>query len=70
VPQAIILGILGVETGYGSNKGSLSPVMLATLGFGYPRRAQYFQDELGALLHGHIKMAFQPIRLLALMQVQ
>ena len=51
VPQAIILGILGVETGYGSNKGSfITRDALATLGFGYPRRAQYFQDELGALI--------------------
>ena len=51
VPQAIILGILGVETGYGANKGSfITRDALATLGFGFPRRAEYFQDELSALI--------------------
>ncbi|MCO8088577.1 lytic murein transglycosylase B [Acinetobacter indicus] len=51
VPQAIILGILGVETGFGSNKGSfITRDALATLGFGYPRRAEYFQSELSALI--------------------
>ncbi|WOE31673.1 MULTISPECIES: lytic murein transglycosylase B [unclassified Acinetobacter] len=51
VPQSIILGILGVETGFGSNKGSfVTRDALATLGFGYERRAAYFQDELAALI--------------------
>lgn len=51
VPQSVILGILGVETGFGANKGSfITRDALATLGFGYARRAQYFQDELGALI--------------------
>jgi membrane-bound lytic murein transglycosylase B len=51
VPQSIILGILGVETGFGQNKGSFKTVdALATLAFGYPRRAEYFSDELAALL--------------------
>lgn len=51
VPQSIILGILGVETGFGSNKGNfVTRDALATLGFGYERRAQYFQDELSALI--------------------
>ncbi|MFT4020864.1 MAG: lytic murein transglycosylase B [Acinetobacter sp.] len=51
VPQAIILGILGVETGFGSNKGGImTRDALATLAFGYPRRAEYFADELGALI--------------------
>ncbi len=51
VPQSVILGILGVETGYGSNKGNfITRDALATLGFGYERRAQYFQDELAALI--------------------
>lgn len=51
VPQAIILGILGVETGFGSNKGSfVTRDALATLAFGYPRRAEYFSDELAALI--------------------
>ena len=51
VPQSVILGILGVETGFGSNKGSfVTRDALATLAFGYPRRAEYFADELGALI--------------------
>ncbi|AOA57545.1 lytic murein transglycosylase B [Acinetobacter larvae] len=51
VPQAVILGILGVETGFGSNKGSfITRDALATLAFGFPRRAEYFQDELAALI--------------------
>ncbi|CAB1214713.1 lytic murein transglycosylase B [Acinetobacter bouvetii] len=51
VPQSVILGILGVETGFGANKGNfITRDALATLGFGYERRAQYFQDELGALI--------------------
>lgn len=51
VPQSIILGILGVETGFGSNKGSfITRDALATLAFGYPRRAEYFQNELSALI--------------------
>lgn len=51
VSKAVILGILGVETGYGANKGSfVTRDALATLAFGYPRRAEYFSDELGALI--------------------
>lgn len=51
VPQSVILGILGVETGFGANKGNfVTRDALATLGFGYERRAQYFQDELSALI--------------------
>jgi membrane-bound lytic murein transglycosylase B len=51
VPQSVILGILGVETGFGSNKGSFkSRDALATLGFNGDRRNQYFQDELSALI--------------------
>ncbi|MBF7681989.1 lytic murein transglycosylase B [Acinetobacter sp. B5B] len=51
VPKAIILGILGVETGFGQNKGSIvTRDALATLAFGYPRRSDYFKDELAALI--------------------
>ena len=51
VPQSIILGILGVETGFGANKGNFTTRdALATLAFGYPRRADYFSDELAALI--------------------
>jgi membrane-bound lytic murein transglycosylase B len=51
VPQSIILGILGIETGFGANKGNfITRDALSTLAFAYPRRAQYFQDELAALI--------------------
>lgn len=51
VPQSIILGILGVETGFGQNKGSFKTLdALSTLAFGYPRRSAYFTDELANLL--------------------
>lgn len=51
VPRAAILGILGVETGFGANKGSFRTIdALATLAFGYPRRAEFFQNELSEFL--------------------
>lgn len=51
VPKAVILGILGVETGFGNNKGTIiTRDALATLAFGYPRRADYFANELGSLI--------------------
>jgi membrane-bound lytic murein transglycosylase B len=47
VPPEIIVGIIGAETGYGSNTGSF-PVFdtLTTLAFDYPRRAPFFRNEL------------------------
>lgn len=51
VPRGIIIGILGVETGFGRNRGSFRSLdALATLGFGMARRADYFQGELIALM--------------------
>jgi membrane-bound lytic murein transglycosylase B len=51
VPNEIILGILGVETGFGSNKGSFNALdALSTLAFKDPRRAEYFKQELIELL--------------------
>lgn len=56
VPSSIILGILGIETGFGQNKGSfITRDALATLTFGYPRRADYFRDELIALIQWSYK---------------
>ena len=47
VPQEIIIGILGVETIYGRNAGRyLALDALTTLAFDYPRRAEFFRDEL------------------------
>lgn len=47
VPQEIILGIIGVETAYGRNTGHFRALdALTTLAFNYPRRADFFRDEL------------------------
>ncbi len=51
VPPAIIVSIIGVETVYGRTSGDFRVVdTLATLAFNYPRRAEYFRDELENLL--------------------
>ncbi|MDR2924986.1 MAG: lytic murein transglycosylase B [Azoarcus sp.] len=50
VPPEIILGILGVETIYGNNKGNFETLSaLATLAFDYPPRAELFRGELESL---------------------
>ncbi len=47
VPAEIIVAIIGVETLYGGNTGSWRVLeALATLGFDYPRRADFFRREL------------------------
>ncbi|MFQ1008531.1 murein transglycosylase B [Gilliamella apicola] len=47
VPPEIIVGIIGVETGWGRVMGKTKIIdALSTLAFYYPRRAQYFTDEL------------------------
>ncbi len=47
VPQEIILGVLGVETQFGQNLGRFRALdALTTLAFAYPRRADFFRDEL------------------------
>lgn len=51
VPPEYVLGIMGVETIYGSNVGKDRVLdALATLAFDYPRRAEYFTDELKSFL--------------------
>jgi len=51
VAPEVIVGILGVETSYGRNKGRY-PVMdsLTTLTVAYPRRAEFFRRELAQYL--------------------
>lgn len=47
VPAAIITAILGVETSYGANTGRYKVLdALYTLGFFYPKRADFFRGEL------------------------
>lgn len=47
VPQEIIVSLIGVETLYGENAGHFRIIdALTTLAFDYPRRADFFRDEL------------------------
>ena len=47
VPKEIITSILGIETRYGKILGNYRVIdSLTTLGFEYPRRADFFKDEL------------------------
>jgi len=51
VPEEIIVSIIGIETYFGRNMGSYRAMdALATLGFDYPRRAEFFQGQLKNLL--------------------
>ncbi|WP_372741131.1 lytic murein transglycosylase B [Neptunomonas sp.] len=51
VPAEMIVSIIGIETHYGRNVGSYRALdALATLGFDYPRRAEFFQGQLKDLL--------------------
>ena len=51
VPIEVIVAIVGVETNYGMNTGSFRVIdALATLGFYFPRRADFFASELGHFL--------------------
>jgi len=52
VPAEVILAIVGVETNYGLNTGSYRVLdALVTLGFYYPKRAEFFSRELGEYFH-------------------
>jgi len=51
VAERVIVAIIGVETFYGERAGSIRVLdALATLGFRYPRRAEFFRRELGHYL--------------------
>lgn len=48
VPREVVIAIVGVETNYGTNTGSFRVLdALATLGFYYPLRSEFFASELG-----------------------
>lgn len=51
VPAEIIIAIVGIETRYGTNTGDFPIVdTLITLSFDYPRRAQFFRQQLTEML--------------------
>lgn len=51
VPAEIIVAIIGVETRYGKQAGSIRVLdALSTLAFDYPRRSTFFRSELKAFL--------------------
>jgi len=51
IPQEIIVALIGVETLYGRQTGKYSTLdVLTTLAFDYPRRADFFRDELEQFL--------------------
>jgi membrane-bound lytic murein transglycosylase B len=51
VPSEVILGIIGVETAYGTNTGHYRVLdALTTVAFNSPRRVEFFQEELAKYL--------------------
>lgn len=51
VPPEIIVATIGIETMYGRRTGNVNVLdALATLAFGYPRRADFFRGELEQFL--------------------
>lgn len=51
IPARIVVAIVGVETNYGMITGSYRVLdALATLGFYYPRRGEFFARELGQFM--------------------
>lgn len=62
VPASVLVAIIGVETRYGSNKGS-HPVIesLTTLTLQYPRRSKFFGKELEQFLLLTREEEFDPL---------
>ncbi len=65
VPPAIVVGVLGVETGWGSDTGNFRVLdALATLAFDFPTgrrdRSSYFRDELGEFIELCLSQGLDP----------
>lgn len=61
VDASVIAAIIGVETYYGKRTGTWKVLdALATLAFYYPKRAAFFQKELGAFLKMAEEEGFDP----------
>ncbi|MGY0399370.1 MAG: lytic murein transglycosylase B [Ostreibacterium sp.] len=64
VPQAIIVAILGIETGYGRVTGDNQVIRaLATIAFDYPEREKFFTKELRAFLQMTKEEKIDPLSL-------
>lgn len=62
VPGEIIIAIIGVETVYGRNVGTHRVIdALATLAFDYPKRAEFFREELENYLLFTREMRLDPL---------
>ncbi len=63
VPPEYIVAIIGIETRWGGYMGTHRIIdALATLAFDYPRRADYFQDELAHYLLMAEDQGFDPLQ--------
>ena len=64
VPKEIIASIIGIESSYGSIKGSTRVIdSLATLSFDYPRRSKFFKIQLENFLLLSREENFDPLKL-------
>lgn len=63
VPPEIIVAIIGVETDFGRMTGGFRTIdVMMTLTFDYPRRAEYFRDELTQFLLLAREQKVDPLR--------
>ncbi|CAH1086631.1 lytic murein transglycosylase B [Candidatus Nitrotoga sp. 1052] len=64
VPQEMIVAVIGVETNYGRNTGKFNMLdTLTTLAFDYPRRADFFRNELEQYLLLAREQKFEPFKI-------
>jgi membrane-bound lytic murein transglycosylase B len=64
VPGHVITAIIGVETIYGRITGNIRVIdSLATLGFDYPRRAEFFRNELREFLILNKELGRNPLEI-------